>query len=310
MSRSRHSPIVLLLVLAVVTLGSPATAQARHDDAPFAEDSFIVSRTWLAQHLTDPAVVVLAVVYPPNDSTYASGHVPGARLFDYRQVQATRNGLHTELPAPDTLRNLFEQLGVSDTTQVVLYGFPPMVARVWVTLQYLGHRRTAILDGGLAAWRAEDRAATAASPATPQRGHITPHPHPEMVVDADWIMARKASPGVSLIDTRTDEEYLGTGERHGMRSDGHIPGAHQLQWQQLFSGDPTEGRWLPRSELVHLYADRVAKADTVVTYCWVGQRASVTYFVARMLGYPAKLYDGSYEDWQQRHLPVKHGSVP
>jgi thiosulfate/3-mercaptopyruvate sulfurtransferase len=309
MSRFRHSPFVPWFVFGLAILCSRATAQARHDDATVADDSFIVSRSWLAQHLTDPSVIVLAVTHPPMDSTYASAHIPGARLLDYREVQATRNGLHTELPAPDTLRDLFERLGVSDATQVVLYGFPPMVARVWVTLQYLGHRRTAILDGGLAAWRGDGRSATSASP-TIHRGHLTPDPHPEIVTDADWIMAHRGSPGVSLIDTRTDGEYLGTGERHGMPSAGHIPGAHQLQWEQLFTGDPGEGRWLPRRELARLYADRVGKTDTVVTYCWVGQRASVTYFVARMLGYPAKLYDGSYEDWQQRRLPVKSGSVP
>jgi 3-mercaptopyruvate sulfurtransferase SseA len=50
--------------------------------------------------------------------------------------------------------------------------------------------------------------------------------------------------------------------------------------------------------------------DTVATYCWVGYRASMTYFIARYLGYPVKLYDGSYQDWQQRKLPVKAGAIP
>ena len=32
--------------------------------------------------------------------------------------------------------------------------------------------------------------------------------------------------------------------------------------------------------------------------------------IARYLGYPVKLYDGSYQDWQQRKLPVKAGATP
>ena len=50
--------------------------------------------------------------------------------------------------------------------------------------------------------------------------------------------------------------------------------------------------------------------DTVVTYCFVGYRASMTYLVARYLGYEAKLYDGSYEDWSKRQLPTVPGAAP
>jgi len=44
--------------------------------------------------------------------------------------------------------------------------------------------------------------------------------------------------------------------------------------------------------------------DTVVTYCFVGMRASVTYLAARAIGLVAKMYDGSYQDWSHRHLPL------
>jgi 3-mercaptopyruvate sulfurtransferase SseA len=36
----------------------------------------------------------------------------------------------------------------------------------------------------------------------------------------------------------------------------------------------------------------------------VGMRASVVYFVSRMLGYDARLYDGSIMDWSRRKLPT------
>ena len=45
----------------------------------------------------------------------------------------------------------------------------------------------------------------------------------------------------------------------------------------------------------------------VVSYCMVGMRASVIYFVARHLGFDAKMYDGSIVDWGQRKLPVRAG---
>lgn len=42
-------------------------------------------------------------------------------------------------------------------------------------------------------------------------------------------------------------------------------------------------------------------------YCMVGMRASVVYFVARYLGYDARLYDGSIVDWGRRGLPTRTG---
>jgi thiosulfate/3-mercaptopyruvate sulfurtransferase len=69
-------------------------------------------------------------------------------------------------------------------------------------------------------------------------------------------------------------------------------------------------RLKPRAELEALFRERAAPGDTVITYCWVGYRASATWFVARALGYRAMMYDGSYQDWQQRGLPVRAGSAP
>jgi thiosulfate/3-mercaptopyruvate sulfurtransferase len=44
--------------------------------------------------------------------------------------------------------------------------------------------------------------------------------------------------------------------------------------------------------------------DTVITYCHIGQQATATLFAARTLGYKVLFYDGSFEDWSRRDLPV------
>jgi thiosulfate/3-mercaptopyruvate sulfurtransferase len=47
-------------------------------------------------------------------------------------------------------------------------------------------------------------------------------------------------------------------------------------------------------------------SSPVVTYCHIGQQATVLYFTARYLGLDAKLYDGSFQDWSSRpELPLQ-----
>jgi thiosulfate/3-mercaptopyruvate sulfurtransferase len=41
----------------------------------------------------------------------------------------------------------------------------------------------------------------------------------------------------------------------------------------------------------------VKPGQEVVTYCHIGLQGSLLYAAARQLGHPARLYDGSFQDW-------------
>src|SRR5262245_23196163 len=140
--------------LTVATLALPAAGrpQTAHFDSP------IVSAEWLTEHLNDPNVVVLHLATIRRD--YTTGHIPGARFVWFNDVAPSNPDLNTELPSVAHLDSLFESLGVSDNSQVVIYGqtISPLVARVFMTLDYLGAGdRAAVLDGGLTAWKAAGR---------------------------------------------------------------------------------------------------------------------------------------------------------
>jgi thiosulfate/3-mercaptopyruvate sulfurtransferase len=270
--------------------------------------SMIVSTDWLARRLDDRSTVVLQVVHDTVE--FRAGHIPGAREIQYSSFTTTRDSIGTELPSVQQLQDVFEQLGVSDDSHVVIYVsgmMGPMASRAFVSLDYLGHAKISILDGGLAKWRAEGRPVSTES-ARVVAGHLTPRPR-TVTVDASWVSSRAGKRGYAFIDTRTTPEYLGTGSRGGLPSAGHIAGARQLQWEELFrNADSTV--FLEPAAIRRLFADRMTPGDTVVTYCLVGYRASMTYFGARVAGLPVRLYDGSYQDWAKRKLPVTQGSAP
>lgn len=294
----RPFPIVTASLFALANAGAQTPAHP-----------MLVSTDWLAQHLADRAIVVLHVAHDSMD--FRSGHIPGAREIQYSWFTTTRDGIGTELPPVEQLRQVFEKLGVSDDSHVVIYavgaGMAPMASRAFLSLDYLGHAKVSLLNGGLARWRAEGRSVSTEETRF-SAGRLTPKPR-TVTVDASWVHSRTGKPGYAFIDTRTDPEYLGTGSRGGLPSEGHIAGARQLEWQQLFS-NADSAAFLEPGAIGKLFADRMTPGDTLITYCTVGYRASMTYFGARLAGLPVRLYDGSYQDWGRRKLPVIKGSAP
>ncbi len=267
----------------------------------------VVSTTWLAEHVKDRNVVLLQVEMD-NDTDH--DRIPGARLISYRAVSMKQGALETELPAVDSLAKLFGALGITDSSLVVVTSAheAPMASRVLMTLDYAGARQLAFLDGGAKAWAREKRPVVKSTPAwTPTR--FTPHVRSRTVIDAASVKERIGKAGTAFIDTRTDGEFVGGGERHGMPSDGHLAGAKQLQWEQLFRDD---GHWVLRdsTELAGMYRARMQPGDELVTYCWIGYRASMTWLAARTLGLPVRLFDGSYQAVRNEGWPVVKGEKP
>jgi thiosulfate/3-mercaptopyruvate sulfurtransferase len=238
-------------------------------------------------------------------SAFEEGHIPGARFLRYGDFAVDGDqSLGSELPPVADAKRVFEAVGVSNNSRVVVYATGPVTAaRAFFTLDALGHKNIALLDGGLRTWRDEKRAIEtgAAKPVT--AGQFTPTLNASRVATAQQIQQQMASSGIALVDVRPDPEFYGTdGGMNGMHAAGHIAGAKQLTWNALVGAD---GRFLPRDQLqAKLTGAGASTGKPVVAYCMVGMRASVVYFVARHLGYDARLYDGSIVDWSIRKLPV------
>ena len=277
----------------------------------------LVSPADLAAEMKDPALVILHV--DMTSAGFDAGHIKGARFVGYNQITVEGSPqVGSELPPAADLVAVFQAAGVTDASRVVIYGPALAATRAFFTLDYLGHRNVRILNGGLGGWKAQGLevvtgstglrqvTGSAGSTGSGSRSRLTPHPRPEVVAMADWISQRLESPQIALVDARPDAEFTGDdGGMNGMHPAGHLPGAKQLVWTDLVS---RSGQFVSDAEL----RDRMTAAGArsgvpVVTYCMVGMRASVIYFVARHLGYDAKLYDGSIIDWGQRKLPVKKG---
>jgi thiosulfate/3-mercaptopyruvate sulfurtransferase len=271
---------------------------------------FLVSGAWLAEHLKDPKLVMLQIGDQTTKPLYDQGHIPGALFLNpFEELARPRQegALFLELPDLAQLAATLERKGISNDSHVVLYWaqeyFSP-TSRAFLTLEYAGLRgRVSILDGGLEGWKAEGRPVSTEVPA-PAPGKFTPRPVAEIVVDAGWVRDNLKNQSVAIVDARDTSFYNGRETRQA-RS-GRIPGAVSVPFASMV----TEGaKFKSLDQLRGIFAAAgIEKGDKVVTYCHIGQQATLVWFVARMLGHDAALYDGSFQDWAQRsELPVVSG---
>jgi len=297
--------ILPLFASALAFAAASMCAGAAETSEPRVHSEMLVSTDWLNRNLDNPNVVILHVAEKP--AGYRAGHVPGARFLAWDDVVTTRGGLPNEIPPLERLVPLLRRLGIADQSRVIVYDENAglQAARVYVTFDYLGMgNRAALLDGQLKTWRAEGRPLTTAVPEV-RPSTYTPTIHPDIIVPfravQELVRARDTARGttVTMLDGRPEAQYSGAEAGEGIAHPGHIPGAESLCWEKnLVSKDNPVLR--PVKDLRETYEKAGATAGhPVVTYCRTGVMASHDYFTAKYLGYDARLYDGSYMEWNR-----------
>jgi thiosulfate/3-mercaptopyruvate sulfurtransferase len=214
------------------------------------------------------------------------------------------------LPPPDELRAQLQALGVSDRSRVIVYSENDGIARatrIMLTLDAAGlGNRSSLLDGGLKGWEADGHAVNAEVPAA-TTVVLSPLRMQSRIVTADYVQSHLKTPGTTVIDARAPEFY--NGEKPGIEGavPGHVPGAHNLPFTSISGPD---GKVKSPEELKALFtAAGVKTGDHVIAYCHIGIQATAVVFAARTLGIDAQLYDGSFQDWSKRGLPVEMGAA-
>ena len=272
---------LLAVSIGVALSLGPASRVAAQSAA--ADPGPVVSTAWLHQHLDDPRVRVIST---DDRRVFDKAHIPGARLLEHMD---TVDGEHRLLP-PEKLVPVLARAGAADNVHLVLYGTSPMrTGWVFMTLASIGHASdVSLLDGSLELWASEKRPVTSAvAPAVNEK--LAVRPATALAVDRAWVRAHLQSPDVRLLDVRTHDEWDG----------GHLPGATLVLWQDLFADQRTL-KFKSNDELRALFARAGVKpGQQVVTYCAIGMRASLMYWAARVAGLPARVYVGSYSDWQR-----------
>jgi thiosulfate/3-mercaptopyruvate sulfurtransferase len=274
--------------------------------------SVLVDTGWVKEHLSDRSVRIVEVDYDPA-ANYATGHVPGAVLFDWRRD--LNDPLTRDILSREQLEQLLGRNGISNDTTIVLYGdFNNwFAAYAFWDLKYYGVKNVKLMNGGRKKWLLDDMPLSREVPSYPAVEFRASKPDESIRVYRDYVLGSLHKKGKVLVDVRSPKEF--TGEilappeyptEHAQRG-GHIPGAKNIPWAQAVND--ADGTFKPRGELEQIYTQReVTKDKEVITYCRIGERSAHSWFVLKyLLGYPrVRNYDGSWTEWGNTvRLPIE-----
>jgi thiosulfate/3-mercaptopyruvate sulfurtransferase len=271
----------------------------------YARPELLIETEELAAIVDQPNVRLVDAVDP---ASYARAHIPGAVNVFYLDLAKLEERKKNGHPLSNAeAERIFGEAGIDNDTQVIVYdgGEGPSASGVWFVLDFFGHDKVKVLNGGFRKWMAEARPVTQEVPKDEKKRFVAKE-RPEKVVTLDSVRKSLRDKNVVVVDTRSFNEFIGKDVRPGASRGGHIPGAMHLEWTKFSDKVNT---FKAADQLEKVLSQRGITRDTkVVTYCQTGIGRSTDMALAmRLIGYDNVVeYTGSWEEWSaDPRLPIE-----
>ena len=212
---------------------------------------------------------------------YLAGHIPGASFLDVDRDLSAPAGIRGRHPLPDEDRfaRAAGRAGIGAGIFVVAYGNMGGAERLWWLLRHFGHDECAVVD--FDSWRGSltrgEEEADAAD--------FAPRLRQDDTIEAGELDRLRDE--LVVVDARLPSRWRGEPNPID-RVPGRIPGALNAPWNE------------PLPEL---------PPGDVVAYCGSGVTSCVVLHRLHLAGREARLYPGSWSEWEQLDLPVARDLV-
>ncbi|HTU66269.1 MAG TPA: sulfurtransferase [Steroidobacteraceae bacterium] len=247
-----------------------------------------------------------------GENQFAAEHLPGAQYLhldrDLSGPIDAASGRHP-LPDPDVFARRLGALGVDAGCQLVAYdqGNGAYGARFWWLARWIGLTKVAVLDGGIAAWRAAglplENARRSRTPRT-----LEAHLVPDAWLTSEQVNAARTRAGTLLVDARGTDRFAGRNETLDPVA-GHVPGARNLPFAGNLGAD---GRFLPADALRRRWTTLLGALPpaSVVAMCGSGVTACHNLLALEHAGLGGgRLYAGSWSEWiRDPERPIATGT--
>ncbi len=278
---------IMLLVMSILLFNYLPYAQA------FVKtQGHVADVDFVAEKVGDAKWVILDA---RSGTDYEAGHIPGAVNYGKPAVVVLKHPVSGRVAPVKDAEKLLGQIGLDNDKGLIIYGTK---GDYHVTCEqmpiWLGVKQYYYLDGGYEAWVKSGKQvqtdAVTPVPAVFKAKLIKPKYKFYVSTDEMIALAKKKPKNVTIIDTRSPEEYKAT-ENSTLRQ-GRIPGAISVPFEKNLDKDTK--KMLSLEALAAVYKD-IPKDNAIIIYCHRGCRTAFSYFALEWLGYKnVRIYEDSW----------------
>ncbi|KAF9082311.1 hypothetical protein BGX29_003948 [Mortierella sp. GBA35] len=237
---------------------------------------------------------------------FKNEHLPGARYFDIESIKDKTSSFPHMMPTATQFAQQVGELGITNSDHVVVYDTAGFFSapRVYWMFKAFGHEKVSVLDGGLKAWKAAGYPVESGDAKVQAKEYKVPKLDADIIRYHDQILqlVRNKDSKTTIIDARSADRFNGKApEPRAGLSSGHMPGAKNVSFKQLF--DAKTGELHDNAQLTSVFEKAGVdvtklKDEPVVLSCGSGVTASVLYFALERLGLQKlAVYDGSWTEY-------------
>lgn len=198
---------------------------------------------------------------------------------------------------PSALSETLSNLGISKDKEIIVFGAAKDgwgdEGRITWELVAAGFENVKMVDGGLTSLTNAGLNIVKGAAAPVAAEVVVSEINNSHNINTDALVADYDS--YKVVDVRADEEYEGQ-VLYGEAKGGHLPGAIQIKFTDLFTED---GTLKSNENVTKIFTDAgISKNDKIVTYCTAGIRSAYMQLVLEMNGYENSYnYDESFYRW-------------
>ena len=228
--------------------------------------------------------------------------IPNARCFDLnKDFSDPDSKLPHTMPSIEHFEQAAKVLGISQQSQIVVYDDLGLfsAARAWYMFKAMGHKKVAVLDGGLPMWiklkKPTEGAITTNITKNIVEGDFVARQRDSFFCDWQYVETQTQSQEELILDARGSQRFKGLDAepRAGVRS-GHMPNAKNLPYSDLLK----EGLFKSPEELKKIFTQINHEDKAMIMTCGSGVTACILALAADITGSQAvRVYDGSWSEW-------------
>ena len=302
-----------LLILILAGCKNIADQQEQKQEIDLVEESvYVISCTEVDSILSNELTgYVLFDVRKKED--YEKGHLPGAHQVWRNDFNETKDSLGSFIGSRQKIEAILSGAGVKQGDTLILYDDRGGVnaARFWFVLSEYGWDRIKIMNGGIVNWKKYQLSLSFENTMVDSANFSFQNSsYQSLNIEIEEV--NRLRNRVSILDSRTEEEYTGTVTKKGAAKGGRIPNSIRFDWSEVVKVSNDEDHTLRKSEVVlnKLKNINMSPDDSVIVYCQSAARSSLlAFYFTKILRFKwVRNYDGSWIEWSHHEeLPFETG---